>query len=262
MNVSMPIVRARWCDIGRIADLVTETLSPTALGAWLVPDEQRRPTILAAVARIWTEHALLFGDAFLLADGTAATIWFHRYRPIPPPARYTDRLADACGTHQNVGYVVATRRNDDMITTTMGIVRADELIAALPARAWCRLSAGAGAHGPREYWWARVPVRIGWQPRTGALAARPAQHRHRRGRLLRLLRAPPHPPGRPDPHRRCPMGDRGVLSTGQERSRPRRIPGLRLASLVPHITLSMAAHAWLSVARSLTTKGDPVPATA
>ncbi|MGN9777583.1 hypothetical protein ACTMS0_17725 [Micromonospora sp. H33] len=101
MNVSTPVVRARWCDIGRIADLVTETLAPTALGTWLVPDERRRPTILAAVARIWTEHALLFGDAFLLPDGTAATVWFHRYRPIPPPARYTDRLADACGTHQD-----------------------------------------------------------------------------------------------------------------------------------------------------------------
>ncbi|MBM0225060.1 hypothetical protein [Micromonospora sp. ATA51] len=99
MNVSMPVVRARWRDIGRIADLVTEALSPTALGAWLVPDERRRPTILAAVARIWTEHALLFGDAFLLSDGTAATVWFHRYRPIPPPARYADRLADACGQH-------------------------------------------------------------------------------------------------------------------------------------------------------------------
>ncbi|MFJ6198236.1 hypothetical protein [Micromonospora sp. NPDC092111] len=97
MNVTQPVVRARWCDIGRIADLVTEALSPTALGAWLVPDERRRPTILAAAARIWIEHALLFGDAFLLPDGTAATVWFHRYRPIPPPARYADRLADACG---------------------------------------------------------------------------------------------------------------------------------------------------------------------
>uniref|UniRef100_UPI0038995155 hypothetical protein n=1 Tax=Micromonospora zamorensis TaxID=709883 RepID=UPI0038995155 len=28
-----------------------------------------------------------------------------------------------------------------------------------------------------------------------------------------------------------------------------------------HITLSMAAHAWLSVARSSTAKGDPAPAT-
>ncbi|MEU2615649.1 hypothetical protein ABZ570_29365 [Micromonospora sp. NPDC007271] len=99
MNVTMPVVRARWSDTGRIADLITDTLSPTTLGAWLVPDEHRRPAIIAAVARIWTEHALLFGDAFLLPEGTAATIWFHRYRPIPPPAHYTDRLADACGEH-------------------------------------------------------------------------------------------------------------------------------------------------------------------
>lgn len=101
VNVTTPVLRGRWCDIGQIADLVTETLAPTALGAWLVPDKRHRPTILAAVARIWTEHALLFGDAFLLPDGTAATVWFHRYRPIPPPARYADRLADVCGEHQD-----------------------------------------------------------------------------------------------------------------------------------------------------------------
>ncbi|MFU8875417.1 hypothetical protein [Micromonospora sp. SL4-19] len=101
MNVKMTAVRARWGDIGRIVDLVTAALSPTDLGAWLVPDERRRHAILAAVARIWTEHALLFGDAFLLADGTAATVWFHRYRPIPPPARYADRLALAAGELQD-----------------------------------------------------------------------------------------------------------------------------------------------------------------
>jgi hypothetical protein len=38
---------------------------------------------------------------------------------------------------------------------------ADALIAAVPARAWQRISAGAGAHGPREYHWARIPVRTG-----------------------------------------------------------------------------------------------------
>ena len=37
--------------------------------------------------------------------------------------------------------------------------RADDLIAAVPARAWQKISAGAGAHGPREYHWARVPAR-------------------------------------------------------------------------------------------------------
>ncbi|MGY4898635.1 hypothetical protein ACWEEK_24010 [Micromonospora aurantiaca (nom. illeg.)] len=114
MSVTMPVVRARWCDIARIADLAADALSPTAVGAWLVPDEQPRPTVLAAVARIWIEHALLFGDAFLLPDGTAATVWFHRYRPIPPPARYTDRLAAASGPHQerflHLGRALAARR--------------------------------------------------------------------------------------------------------------------------------------------------------
>ena len=52
-------------------------------------------------------------------------------------------------------YVVATRRNDDMITTSMittsmGSGRADELIAALPGRAWSRISCGPGAHGARD----------------------------------------------------------------------------------------------------------------
>ncbi|MEU2613921.1 hypothetical protein ABZ570_20395 [Micromonospora sp. NPDC007271] len=101
MSVTTPVIRARWGDIGWIADLVADALHPTALGAWLVPDELRRPSVLAAVARIWTEHALLFGDAFLLQDGSAAAVWFHRYRPIPPPARYADRLAEACGEHRD-----------------------------------------------------------------------------------------------------------------------------------------------------------------
>ncbi|MCW3842633.1 hypothetical protein ONA70_21260 [Micromonospora yasonensis] len=113
MSANTPVVRARWCDTGRIVDLVSNTLSPSALGAWLVPDESRRPAVLAAVARIWVEHALLFGDAFLLRDGSAATIWFHRYRPIPAPARYVDRLAQVCGAYQerflDLGRALAAR---------------------------------------------------------------------------------------------------------------------------------------------------------
>ncbi|WP_346116115.1 hypothetical protein [Micromonospora coerulea] len=101
MTVRTSVVRARWRDVDRIVDLVTDTLSPTPLGAWLVPDERCRPEVLAAVARIWTEHALLFGDAFLLSDGTAATVWFHRYRPIPLPVRYAERLDAACGADRD-----------------------------------------------------------------------------------------------------------------------------------------------------------------
>ncbi|MGC4857483.1 IS701 family transposase, partial [Micromonospora sp. DT4] len=42
-----------------------------------------------------------------------------------------------------------------LFTTT----RVDALIAKLPARSWTRLSCGDGAHGPRRYDWARLPIR-------------------------------------------------------------------------------------------------------
>ena len=61
---------------------------------------------------------------------------------------------------QDVSYVMAVRRSDTF-TMPAGEQRADALIAALPPRSWQKISAGAGAHGPREYHWARVPVRPG-----------------------------------------------------------------------------------------------------
>jgi SRSO17 transposase len=65
---------------------------------------------------------------------------------------------------QDVPYVLAIKRNDTL-TTASGEQRADELIAAASAGAWQRLSTGAGAHGPREFGWARVPVQT--RPRPG-----------------------------------------------------------------------------------------------
>ncbi|SCL34351.1 hypothetical protein GA0070624_4967 [Micromonospora rhizosphaerae] len=99
MTGILPTVRARWCDIGEIASLVADSLPAAAIGAWLVPDEDQRRSLLTAVSRIWIEHALLVGDVFLLADRSAAAVWFHRYRPFPPPASYRQRLAAACGDH-------------------------------------------------------------------------------------------------------------------------------------------------------------------
>jgi len=61
---------------------------------------------------------------------------------------------------QDVSYVMAIRCSDT-VTMPEGERRADALIAAVAARAWQRISAGAGAHGPREYDWARIPVRAG-----------------------------------------------------------------------------------------------------
>jgi hypothetical protein len=61
---------------------------------------------------------------------------------------------------QDVSYVMAVR-GSDTLAMPAGEQRADALIAVVPAGAWHKISAGAGAHGPREYQWARIPVRPG-----------------------------------------------------------------------------------------------------
>src|SRR5690242_15410454 len=67
---------------------------------------------------------------------------------------------------QDVSYVMAIRCSDTL-TTPAGEQRADALIASVAARAWQLISARAGAHGPREFDWARVPVRPGWKRGRG-----------------------------------------------------------------------------------------------
>jgi SRSO17 transposase len=56
---------------------------------------------------------------------------------------------------RRVGYVLAIGC-DRRIPTQAGSLRADEIVADLPKRAWQRLSAGAGAKGQRFYDWALI----------------------------------------------------------------------------------------------------------
>jgi SRSO17 transposase len=72
---------------------------------------------------------------------------------------------------QDIAYVMATRRDDEVPSGLHTTTRVDTLIAKLPAGAWRRLSCGDGAHGPRVYDWASIPIR------------RPFPHR-RRGWVL------------------------------------------------------------------------------
>jgi hypothetical protein len=58
---------------------------------------------------------------------------------------------------RRVGYVLAIGC-DRRVPTAAGPIRADELAAGLPRRAWQRLSAGAGAKGQRYYDWAWVTL--------------------------------------------------------------------------------------------------------
>ena len=62
----------------------------------------------------------------------------------------------------DVPHVLAVKRTEPLVAATArgpAQVRAEALVAALPADAWGRLSAGAGSKGPRLYDWARVAIR-------------------------------------------------------------------------------------------------------
>jgi SRSO17 transposase len=161
----------------------------------------------------------------------------------------------------DVCYVMAIRRSDTL-TTAAGERRADALIAAVPARAWQKISAGAGARGPREYHWARVPVRPGGK----------------RGRGYWLLaRRSLHDPGEISYYacygpRRASTADLAWVAGSRWRieecfQQAKGEAGLdhyqvrTWRAWHAHITLSMLALAWLAAARARAVKGEPAPAT-
>lgn len=60
---------------------------------------------------------------------------------------------------RGVGYVLAVAKSHRVTTRPVdGPVRADRLVAALPSRAWNRISAGAGSKGERDYDWAWIAI--------------------------------------------------------------------------------------------------------
>ncbi len=63
--------------------------------------------------------------------------------------------------------MVAVPKSQMVITMQLGQARAQELIAELPEQAWQRLSCADGAHGPRVYDWARTDIRPLREPGTG-----------------------------------------------------------------------------------------------
>ena len=112
-------------------------------------------------------------------------------------------------------------RRSDTLTTPAGEQRADALIAAMPARSWQRISVGTGAHGLREFRWARVPVRTtAWRPGRGhwLLARRPCTTPMRSPITPATAPAGPAPPIWPGPP--------GAAGTSRNASsRPRAKPG-------------------------------------
>ena len=165
----------------------------------------------------------------------------------------------------DAAYVLATKCNDTLITTEAGERRADELIAALPARAWRRLSVGAGAHGPRDYDWARIPIRISWAPGRGhwLLARRKITDLADEGEIAYYVCYGP---------RRSTLVDLAWTAGSRWRieecfQQAKNEAGLdhyqvrSWRAWYAHITLSMLALAWLAGVKSQLTKGEPTPAT-
>jgi hypothetical protein len=166
-------------------------------------------------------------------------------------------------------YVLATKRNDTLVCAgpefSVAEKRASELIAGLDPRAWRRLAVGAGAHGVREYEWARVPIRIGWEPGRGhwLLARRKIDQPEeiayyvcygpRRSTLLDLAWV---------------AGTRWrIEECFQQAKNDAGLDHYQVRSWrawYAHITLSMLALAWLTATRlraTTSTKGEPEPAT-
>jgi SRSO17 transposase len=162
---------------------------------------------------------------------------------------------------QDVPYVLAIRRSDTL-TTSDGERRADDLIAAVPPRAWQRLAVGAGAHGPREFCWARVPVQTRPRPGRGhwLLARRsvsdPADIAYyacygpRRARVIDLA---------------WTAGSRWhIEECFQQAKNEAGLDHYQVRSWrawYAHITLSMLALAWLAASKAQAAKGEPAPAT-
>ena len=84
---------------------------------------------------------------------------------------------------QHIAYVLAVARDHRVPAGAGRTVRADELAARLPSRAWQRLSAGDGAKGHRWYDWAGYISNPAWTP----VPADPPEPKHRGTGLLRLL---------------------------------------------------------------------------
>lgn len=162
-------------------------------------------------------------------------------------------------------YVLAVPVNQRVIAIRGGRIveeRADERARTLPAQAWRRISAGAGAKGPRLYHWARAAIRP-LEPQGGywllvrRSLADPSDlayylcHGPAQTPLRELVRVA----GARWAIEETFQSAKGQVGLDQYQVR-------RYDSWYRHITLAMLAHAFLTITTSSTSKGGPSPAPA
>jgi SRSO17 transposase len=175
------------------------------------------------------------------------------------------RLRVWCEQH-GLPYVLATRSNDTVATVDWRQRRVRALIAEVPADAWQRCSAGAGAHGLRLYDWARVELLAGFDPGWArwVLARRSIPHAPEEtpelafyvcagpvGTTLEQLVAVAGGRWRIEECFQAAKNEAGLASY-QVRD---------YTAWYRHITLAMLAHAYLSATRATAEKGARQPET-
>jgi len=98
--VTLPeVITAGPAHLSTVAGLIARAFVDLPAARWLVAERHVREQLLRAQFGIWVEHALDVGHVDLLADGSAAAVWFDRTQPIPDPPDYDNRLRVVCGRH-------------------------------------------------------------------------------------------------------------------------------------------------------------------
>jgi SRSO17 transposase len=176
------------------------------------------------------------------------------------------RLRVWCERH-GLPYVPATRATDTVATGDRRQRRVRALITALPASAWGRCSAGAGAHGLRLSDWARVELLAGFDPGWArwVLARRSIpQTPEETPELACYVCA--GPAETPLEQLIAVAGDRWrIEECFQAAKNEAGLASYQVRDYTAwyrHITLAMLAHAYLSATPATAEKGAPRPAPA
>ncbi|WP_327115700.1 IS701 family transposase [Nocardia sp. NBC_01730] len=169
-------------------------------------------------------------------------------------------LRDWCEDH-DVFYVLATRCDQQVSTRADRIARADDLVAQFGDRTWQRLSVGAGAHGPREYDWARRQIEGTWNSGRGHwLLARRALTPNSKGTFEIAYYLCYGPATTRLVDLAWTAGSRWHVEEAFQQAKGEA--GLdhyqvrKWRAWYAHITLSMLALAWLAATKTIAAKGD------
>jgi SRSO17 transposase len=160
---------------------------------------------------------------------------------------------------RGMGYVLAVPVNQRVIAMRDGKIvecRADALTDTLPAQAWKKISAGAGAKGPRLYHWARAAIRPLENTGKGYWLLARRSLTDPTDLAYYLCHGPAHTPLRELVR---VAGARWAIEESFQTAKGEvgldQYQVRRYDAWYRHITLAMLAHAFLTVTRARAAKG-------